>query len=37
MRNSEKKPEMTTFFEWQDVDRSHPTKKEMVFWMKKIR
>ena len=33
----DKKPEMTTFFEWQDVGQPQPTKKEMVFWMKKIR
>ncbi|MCH8556742.1 MAG: GNAT family N-acetyltransferase [Balneolia bacterium] len=30
----EKQPQMTTHFEWQDLDESRPSPKEMMFWLK---
>ncbi len=30
-----KQPDMTTRFEWQDLDESTSSPKEMVFWMKR--
>lgn len=32
----EKHPELTTTYSWKDLDREEETKKEMVFWLKKL-
>lgn len=31
-----KHPELTTHFEWQDLDEAAPSPKEMVFWLKAL-
>lgn len=36
MMGFHKKPGLVTFYEWQDRDEAHPTKKKMQYWLKEI-
>lgn len=36
-RGYQKREDLTTTYEWQDLDESHPSPKPMTFWLKRLR